>query len=88
MATQAQILLDVETVHLAERRADELGLSVAQYITEVLSRDLRSEPTEGRVDPSVVFDLGSSTKPTNIARDKDRMVGAAVLAEAQSEQPP
>ena len=33
------------------------------------------------VDISVVFDLGASAEATNIARDKDKMIGDAVWEE-------
>jgi hypothetical protein len=36
---------------------------------------------ERTVDVSLVFDLGASNVPTNIARDKDEMIGDAVWEE-------
>jgi hypothetical protein len=33
------------------------------------------------VDVSVLFDLGASREPTDIARDKDQMLGEAVWSE-------
>jgi hypothetical protein len=34
-----------------------------------------------RVDISTIFDLGASREPTDIARDKDKMLGEAVCEE-------
>jgi hypothetical protein len=32
-------------------------------------------------DISILFDLGASAQPTNIARDKDKMIGQALWEE-------
>jgi hypothetical protein len=37
-----------------------------------------SKKQRPKVDVSVVFDLGASKEPTDIARDKDKMIGDAV----------
>lgn len=39
------------------------------------------EPTSQEADISIVFDLIDSGEPTNIARDKDKMIGEAVWDE-------
>jgi hypothetical protein len=41
----------------------------------------QSTKQEPKGDVSVVFGLGASAEPTNIARDKDKMIGGAVREE-------
>jgi hypothetical protein len=77
MMARTQISLDVETQRRARRRANELGISFAEYVRRLVARDLTEPPRQ--VDPSLVFDLGDSGGG-NIARDKDAMVGEAVAA--------
>lgn len=78
MMSRTQISLDPETKRRARRRASDLGISFAQYIRVLVSRDVATPSRDA--DPSVVFDLGSSGA-ADIARDKDAMVGEAVSAE-------
>jgi hypothetical protein len=77
MMARTQISLDVETQRRARRRANELGISFAEYVRRLVARDLTEPPRQ--VDPSLVFDLGDSGGG-DIARDKDAMVGEAVAA--------
>ena len=76
--SRTQITLDREVQRRAQQRAAQLGVSLAEYIRRLLARDL-GEPTQ-RVDPSVVFNLGSS-KESDVANEKDRMIGHAVAVE-------
>lgn len=58
----------------ARDRAGQLGISLAEYVRRLVAADLGGE--DPAVDPSVVFDLGSSGG-SDIARDKDSMLRAA-----------
>lgn len=78
MVSRTQISLDLETKRRARKRVAELGVSFAQYIRDLVARDLERPPREA--DPSIVFDLGTS-RGADIARDKDVLVGDAVSAE-------
>lgn len=78
MMSRTQISLDLETKRRARKRASELGVSFAQYIRGLVARDL--ETPSRHADPSIVFDLGTS-RGTDIARDKDVLVGRAASAE-------
>ena len=78
MMSRTQITLDNEMQRKARVRAAQLGVSLAEYIRRLVARDL-GEPSQ-RLDPAIVFDLGSSEE-ADVARDKDRMVGEAVVAE-------
>lgn len=76
MKVRAQITLPPDLQSKARRKATELGISFAEYIRRVISKDLGG--SERPVDVSAVFDLVTSGKPTSIARDKDKMIGEAV----------
>jgi len=71
---RTQISLDRELRNRARRRAAELGVSLAEYIRRLLSRDLGSQPAAG--DPTAVFNLGDSGG-SDVAADKDSMLGEA-----------
>lgn len=68
--------MDPELQKKAQRKAADLGISFAEYVRRVVSEDL-GEPKR-KVDVSILFDLGASGEPTDIARDKDKMIGEAV----------
>lgn len=78
MMSRIQVSLDLETKRRAHKRASELGISFAQYVRGLLARDLETPVRDA--DPSIVFDLGTS-RDTDIARDKDILVGQAASAE-------
>jgi len=78
MMVRTQITIDPETRRRARERAADLGISFAEYIRTLVARDL---DRPGRnTDPSAIFDLGRS-KGSDVARNKDSMLGAAVEAE-------
>jgi len=68
--------MDPETQRRAQAKAAELGISFAEYVRRLVSSDL-GEPKR-KADISIFFDLGSSGEPTDVARDKDKMLGQAV----------
>ena len=76
MNARTQITLDSETQRRARAKAAELGISFAEYVRRVVANDLGGQ--KPKADISLVFDLGTSGEPTNIARDKDKMIGEAV----------
>lgn len=79
MNARTQITLDPELRRRAHAKAAELGISFAEYVRRLVANDLgESKP---RMDISAVFDLAASGEPTNIARDKDKMIGEAVWDE-------
>jgi hypothetical protein len=77
MMVRTQISLDSERHAQARARAAELGVSLAEYIRRLVNRDVARPPRS--VDRSIVFDLGGGI-PTDITRDKDRMILEAVTA--------
>ena len=76
MNVRTQITLDPETQRRAQAKAAEMGISFAEYVRRLLARDLGAP--KPNVDISIMFDLGASDEPTNIARDKNKMIGEAV----------
>jgi hypothetical protein len=79
MNARTQITMDPEMQRRAHAKAAELGISFAEYVRRLVATDL-GEP-KPKADISIVFDLGASDEPTDIARDKDKMLGHAVWEE-------
>lgn len=77
MTSRTQVTLDRDLQQQARQRAEELGISFAEYVRRLVSKDL-GKP-QSRVDPSVIFNLGDSGG-TDIGRDKDALIGEAVSA--------
>ena len=63
----------------AHAKAAELGISFAEYVRRVIANDL-GEP-KPKADISIIFDLVTEGEPTDIARDKHKMIGDAVWEE-------
>jgi hypothetical protein len=79
MNARTQITMDPELQRRAQTKAAELGLSFAEYVRRLVAHDL-GEP-KPKADISLLFDLGASREPTDITRDKDKMIGEAVWNE-------
>ena len=74
MMARTQITLEPEAQRQARQRASDLGISLAEYVRQLVARDLGSRPA--KANPKLVFDLGRSGG-SDIARNKDAMVAAA-----------
>jgi hypothetical protein len=70
MNARTQITLDPKTQRRARAKAAELGISFAEYVRRLVANDLGEQ--KPKADISMVFDLGASKEPTDIARDKDK----------------
>ena len=80
MTARTQIYLDVEEHRRARVRAAEQGISMSEYVRRLVHRDLdRAEPGK-LASIEDIFGLDDSGEPTDIARDKDRLIGEAVEA--------
>jgi hypothetical protein len=75
MNARTRITMDPEMQRRAEAKAAELGISFAEYVRRLVASDLGEE--KDKPDISVIFDLGASPEPTDIARDKHKMIGEA-----------
>ena len=71
--------MDPELQRRAQAKAAALGISFAEYVRRVVSDDLGA--SKKKADISILFDLVDEGPPTNIARDKDKMIGEAVWKE-------
>lgn len=76
MNARTQITMDPELQRRAHAKAAELGISFAEYVRRLVSDDLGERKPKPAI--SILFDLGASGEPTDIARDKDKMLGDAV----------
>jgi hypothetical protein len=79
MNARTQITIDPELQRRAQAKAAELGISFAEYVRRLLASDL-GEP-KPKADISALFDLGASREPTDIARDKHKMLDEAASEE-------
>jgi hypothetical protein len=70
--------MDPELQRRAHAKAAELGLSFAEYVRRLVAHDL-GEPRRN-ADISLLFDLGASREPTDVARNKDQMLREAAWA--------
>ncbi|MBV8509897.1 MAG: hypothetical protein JOZ94_03255 [Xanthobacteraceae bacterium] len=71
--------MDPETQRRAQGKAAELGISFAEYVRRLIASDL-GQPQQ-KADVSIIFDLIDEGPPTDIARDKDKMIGEAVWSD-------
>jgi hypothetical protein len=77
MMSRTQLSFDPEMQRRVRKRAAELDVSFAEYIRRLVARDL--DQPQRTADPSIVFALGNSGK-TDIASDKDKLVGEALAS--------
>lgn len=82
MNTRTRVTLDPELQRRAQSKAAELGISFAEYIRRLVAGDL-GETKKSKPDISILFDLGASREPTDVARDKDKLIGHALWDEYQ-----
>jgi hypothetical protein len=74
MMAKTQITLETEMQRRARQRANDLGVSLAEYFRRLLARDLARPETAAHVDR--IFDLGASGG-SDIASNKDSMIAEA-----------
>ncbi len=79
MPSRTQITIDAALRQRAHARAEDLGVSFAEYVRRLLERDLGEQPR--RPDVSAIFDLVEGGAETDIARNKDSMIAGAILAD-------
>jgi hypothetical protein len=85
MMSRTQLSLTLEQHRRARKRAEELGISLAEYVRRLVDQDLRRPPRPA--DVSAIFDLGRSGG-SDVAQHKDEYVGEAVEAEYDREAKP
>jgi hypothetical protein len=77
MVVRAQVTLDADMHRRAKRRAAERGISFAEYIRQVVDRDLGEQR---KTDISAIFGIGDSGG-SNVAREKQKYLGEAAWSE-------
>jgi hypothetical protein len=77
MVVRTQVTLDADAHRRAKRRASDLGISFAEYIRQVVDRDLGEQP---KTDISEIFGIGDSGG-SNIARHKEQYLDEAAWSE-------
>src|SRR5215468_5894354 len=78
MNVRTQITLDSELQRRAQAKAADLGISFAEYVRRLVASDVGQPEPKSKPDISIIFDLVDEGPITNIARDKDKMIGQAV----------
>lgn len=74
MMARTQINLELEIQRRARQRANDMGMSLAEYIRRLVARDL-GRP-QAAANTAVVFDLGASGG-SDVAGNKDAMLAEA-----------
>ena len=77
MMSRTQVTLEPEIQRRARQRAQDLGVSLAEYVRRLVANDLGRPPM--KANPRSIFDLGTSGG-SNIARDKNAMIAQASLS--------
>jgi len=80
MNTRTQITIAAELQRGAGAKAADPGISFAEYVRRLVAGDL-DVPNKRKPDISILFDLVDEGPRTDIARDKDKMIGEAVWQE-------
>jgi hypothetical protein len=73
MNARTRIAMDPEMQRRAQAKAAALGISFAEYVRRLVADDIGEQ--KPKADISIVFDLVDEGPPTDIARDKDKMIG-------------
>jgi len=68
--------MDPELQRRAQAKAAELGISFAEYVRRLVAGDLGDRKAKAGL--SAIFNLVDEGPPTNIARDKHKMIAEAV----------
>jgi hypothetical protein len=79
MVVRTQVTLDSDAHRRAKRRAADLGISFAEYVRQVVDRDLGEQP---KTDISAIFGIGDSGG-SNVARHKEQYLDEVALSEYQ-----
>ena len=75
MMKRTQLSFTPEMLREARRRADGLGISLAEYVRRLVAADLEGD--EHAADPSAIFNLGRS-RVSDIARRRDAMMARSL----------
>jgi hypothetical protein len=85
MSTSVTISLDEATLQRARIAASERGMTVQAFLADLIKRLHPLVPEPQKSDVSSIIDMVSEGEPTDIAKEKDKLVGEAVWQEYQRE---
>jgi hypothetical protein len=84
MTSRMQITIDPALRHRATKKAEKLGVSMAEYIRRAIERDLETLVAKPDVpDISVIFGIGKSKDQTNIALNKKAMIAESLASKVK-----
>jgi hypothetical protein len=81
MNARTQITLEPELQKRGQAKAADLGISFAEYVRRLIASDVGQPEPKSKSNISIVFDLVDEGPSTNIAREKNKMIGHAVWEE-------
>jgi hypothetical protein len=83
MTKHYMIGLDGDELAKAEVAAEARGLAMEDYLKSLISAHLPNEAPESRQKLLLakIIGIGSTEHPTDIAKDKDKLIGEAVWEE-------
>jgi hypothetical protein len=83
MNKHISIELDEEALARARSAAEAQGIDTEVYLRKLITANLPVAGAQSRQQMFLakIFGMGSSAEPTDIARDKDRLIGEAVWEE-------
>ena len=81
MTIQISVPIDEARLKRARDEAGARGLTVEAYFAELIMRSLPPEQPVAYGDVSSIFGLVKDGEPTDIARDKDKLIDEAVWQE-------
>jgi hypothetical protein len=78
-----RVIVPIEEASLERARAEALvrGQTVEMYLADIIEARLPPRPHPVRGDVSSIFGLVQEGEPTDIARDKDELIGEAAWQE-------
>lgn len=81
MTVQITVPIDDTSLERARAAASARGMTVEAYVANLIRQWLPPMPHEVEGDVSSIFGLVREGEPTDIARDKDKLIGEAVWQE-------
>lgn len=81
MTHHVTISLDDQELDRARATAESLGVTLEEYIRRLVCGEPAARANVGAPDWSLIIGIGESSEPTDVARDKDNMIGEAVWRE-------
>ena len=83
MTEHVTIELDEEVLARARLVAETRGIATEEYLRAVIAANIPVEvaPSQQQFYLAKIFGMGSSAEPTDIAKDKDRLLDEAAWTE-------